>query len=289
MRSPEALTRQIIQIAEEDEHVRAVLLNGSRADAKAPRDIFQDFDIVYLVDEIESFVADHGWIRRFGETLIVQTPEAMEEPLPSRDGTFAYLMLFADGNRIDLTLCPLKIYEARKPDSLTSVLMDKDHRLGALPPASDADYLPAAPSAKQFADCCNEFYWVSTNAAKGLWRGEIVYAKLMIEQYMRPQAMRMLDWRIGLSTGFTTGTGKMGKRYSDRLPEGLWRLVENSYSDADLGRSWAALRALMDAFRMAAGDVAGGLGYRFPTREADHVTAYLRRVEALPRDAQTFD
>ena len=78
MRSPEALTRQIIQIAEEDNRIRAVLVNGSRADPNAPLDIFQDFDIVYLVDEIETFVADPEWITRFGETLIVQTPETMD-------------------------------------------------------------------------------------------------------------------------------------------------------------------------------------------------------------------
>ena len=289
MRSPEEVTQQILQIAREDERIRAVLLNGSRADAHAPRDLFQDFDIVYLVDEVESFVADREWITRFGETLIVQTPETMDEPPPSRDGTFVYLMLFADGNRIDLTLCPLGIYESQKPDSLTLVLLDKDARLSALPPASDADYVPTAPAAKRFADCCNEFYWVSTNAAKGLWRGEIVYARLMIEQFMRPQAMRMLDWHIGLSTGFTTSPGKMGKRYRDRLPEALWRLVERSYSDADPGRSWAALHALVEAFRMASEDVAGGLGYAYPTREADNVTAYLRRVEALPHDVQSLD
>ena len=170
MRSPDDVIQQIIQIAEEDDRVRAVLLNGSRADPNAPRDIFQDFDIVYLVDEIEPFVANPGWITRFGETLIVQTPETMNEPPPSRDGTFIYLMLFADGNRIDLTLCPVRIYEAQKPESLTLVLLEKDLRLGALPPASDADYVPVPPSAKRFADCCNEFYWVSTNAGKGLWR-----------------------------------------------------------------------------------------------------------------------
>lgn len=289
MRSPDDVIQQIIRIAEEDDRIRAVLLNGSRADVSAPRDLFQDFDIVYLVDEIESFVTDSEWIARFGETLIVQTPETMEEPPPSHDGTFACLMLFADGNRIDLTLCPLKFFEARKPDSLTIVLLDKDKRLGALPPASDADFVPAAPSAKRFADCCNEFYWVSTNVAKGLWRCEIVYAKLMIEQFMRPQAMRMLDWFIAMENGFTASPGKMGKRYSDRLPEALWRLVEKSYSDANLDRSWAALHALVDAFRLASEAVAGGLGLAYPTREADNVTAYLRRVEALPRDAQSFD
>lgn len=289
MRSPEALTRQIIQIAEEDNRIRAVLLNGSRADPNAPLDIFQDFDIVYLVDEIETFVADPEWITRFGETLIVQTPETMDEPPPSRDGAFIYLMLFADGNRIDLTLCPVKIYEAQKPDSLTLVLLDKDLRLGALPPASDADYVLVPPSAKSFADCCNEFYWVSTNAGKGLWRGEIVYAKLMIEQFMRPQAMRLLDWHIGLSNGFTTSPGKMGKRYREKLPEALWCLVESSYSDADFGRSWAALHALVIAFRTASEAVAESLGFTYPTREADNVVAYLRQVEALPRDAQSFD
>ncbi len=287
MRSADAILELVVRIARDDVRVRAVLLNGSRANPNATRDILQDFDIVYLVDEIESFRSTPDWIRGFGEPLIVQTPEDMEDPPPSGDGRYNYLMLFTDGNRIDLTLCPLRIFEAEPIDSLTVVLLDKDGRLASVAPPSEADYVPSAPTAKQFADCCNEFLWVSTNVAKGLWRDELVYARVMLDQYVRPQALRMLDWRLGLETGFATNPGKHGKRYKRALPAELWALVEASYADADLARNWAALHALVAGFEMAATTVARALGFAYPIRDADNVRVYLRRLEALARETQT--
>ncbi len=41
----------ILDTARADERIRAVILNGSRANPNAPRDPFQDFDIVYLVTD----------------------------------------------------------------------------------------------------------------------------------------------------------------------------------------------------------------------------------------------
>src|SRR5688572_48366 len=107
MRSEQEIIELILSTAQQDARVRAVILNGSRANPRAPRDIFQDFDILYLVTEVESFTADHSWINRFGELLLLQMPETMDDPPPQHDGSFAYLMQFSDGNRIDLALWPI--------------------------------------------------------------------------------------------------------------------------------------------------------------------------------------
>lgn len=286
MRSTDEMKNLIVRVAQDDPRIRAVVMNGSRANPHAPSDIFQDFDIVYVVGEIGSFVHDKDWIAQFGEPLIIQLPEEMEDPLPSNDGTYAYLMLFTDGNRIDLTLCPLDIFTSQEPDSMTMVLLDKDHLLGSIPTPGDSGYVLQAPTGKEFADCCNEFLWVCTNVAKGLWRNEIVYAKTMYEVYVRPQALRMLDWYIAMRAGYTINPGKYGKWYQRYLPQELYALVEQSYSDADLRNSWAALYALYQAFRIASEAVARDRGFVYPLQDADNVLAYLRRVETLPSDAR---
>ncbi len=286
MRSAEDLLDTIVTCAQDDPRVRAVLLNGSRANPNAKKDILQDFDIVYLVTEIDSFVKDQAWIARFGEPLIVQTPEDMVDPLPSRYDRYAYLMQFTDGHRIDLALTSWETFQSEPLDSLTVVLVDKDRRLASVPEPSEAGYVLSAPTEKAFADCCNEFLWVSTYVAKGLWRDEIVYAKVMFEQYVRPQALRVLDWYIGMGTGFTTNPGKLGKRYPQKLPEAMWTLVQQSYSDANISNSWAALHALNDVFRMASEAIAQGLGFPYPTREADNVRDFLKHLESLPKDAR---
>lgn len=78
--------------------VDAVALSGSRATPKALKDEFQDYDVVYLVENLDSLVDDLAWLDRFGKRMIEQHISLEHRRL--------FLMLFEDGNRIDLTLCP---------------------------------------------------------------------------------------------------------------------------------------------------------------------------------------
>ncbi len=55
MRSEREMLDLILETATADDRVRVVIMNGSRANPNAPRDIFQDFDIVYLVTELAPF------------------------------------------------------------------------------------------------------------------------------------------------------------------------------------------------------------------------------------------
>jgi len=203
MRSEQEILELILNTAKSDDRIRAVIMNGSRTNPNALRDILQDFDILFLVTEVASYTADHTWIHRFGELMILQMPEAMQDPPPENDGSFAYLMQFADGNRIDLTLFPLANLDALGNDSLSIVLLDKDGLLQPFAPPNDSDYLPRPPTAQAFSDCCNEFWWMCPGVAKGLWREEIIYAKHSFDEFVRPQLMNMLTWYVGVNTQFS--------------------------------------------------------------------------------------
>ncbi len=106
MRSEQEMFELIINTARNDDRIRAVIMNGSRANPNAPRDFFQDYDIVYIVTDVASLKQDPDWIRCFGELMILQLPDDMGDPPPTKRFGYAYLMQFLDGNRIDLTLYP---------------------------------------------------------------------------------------------------------------------------------------------------------------------------------------
>ncbi len=285
MRSEQEMLELIIGTARSDERIRAVILNGSRANPNLPRDIFQDFDVIYLVTSVRSFTADHGWIDCFGERMILQMPEAMLDPAPEADGSFSYLMQFSDGNRIDLTLFPVAKINELKRDSLSLLLLDKDHIIEPFPPPSEKDYLPAPPTAKTFSDCCNEFWWVSTYVAKGLWRREIIYAKHMMDRPVRDQLMKMLTWLVGIKTGFMRNPGKLGKHFKDYLGPDEWSMLERTYSDAGCENTWDALFVMCDLFRWTAHRVADDFGFEYPSGDDERVSAHLRRVRSLPPNA----
>jgi aminoglycoside 6-adenylyltransferase len=286
MRSEREMLDLIIKTARNDERVRAVVMNGSRLNPKAPKDFFQDYDVVYLVTEKESFLADPGWIKVFGELMILQLPDEMSDPPPEGRGLYyGYLMQFADGNRIDLSLFPVDKLDQLEQDSLTLALLDKDGVLPNFPPPSDSGYMPKPPSAKAFFDCTNEFWWVSPYVAKGLWRREIVYARHILDVYVREQLDKMLAWYVGMCSGFQKSPGKLGKYLESCLEPELWQLLLSTYSDADYARTWEALFAMGELFRRIAIPVAQHFGYSYPYGDDQRVSAHLHHIRYLPRDA----
>ncbi|HSF81233.1 MAG TPA: aminoglycoside 6-adenylyltransferase [Anaerolineales bacterium] len=289
MRSEQAMYELILQTARNDERVRAVILNGSRANPNAPRDLFQDYDVIYIVTEVESFKQDPAWIKYFGEMLILQLPDDMHDPPPSDGASYAYLMQFADGNRIDLSLYPLVKLDELGKDSLSILLLDKDGLFEPFPPANESDYLPKPPTAKAYADCCNEFWWVCVYAAKGLWREEILYARTMLDQVMREELMKMLTWHIGVKTHFSRNPGKFGKYFKQYLEPELWELLQRTYADASYDHTWEALFAMSKLFRSVAIGIAEHFGFNYPYAGDQRVSAYLEKIRLLPRNAQEID
>jgi aminoglycoside 6-adenylyltransferase len=281
MRTENEIIDLIRDIAAKDESIRAVLLNGSRANPHTEKDIFCDYDILFIVNNIHSFFTNHSWIDIFGERLILQMPADMAiPPNGNHDAVrFSYLMLLKDGNRIDLTLFPLEAINEYVPDSLTIVLSDKDNLFRNPPAPNEDDYLIKKPTQKEFSDCCNEFWWVSTYVAKGLWRGEIIYAKDMLEIPVRAMLRTMLEWHAGINTHFSVSAGKSGKYLQKYFDNAYWNKIIATYPDAETENIWAALFTMTTIFRDSAKKVAAHLNFMYNSAEDKNVTFYLREVK----------
>lgn len=290
MRSETEMYELILSFARADDRVRAVCLNGSRANPNAPRDIFQDFDIVYLVTELDSFKRDPNWVAIFGERVVMQLPDDSALFEEEREGRYAYLMQFLDGNRIDLTLilCDQALEYCRE-DGETIILLDKDQRLPVLAPATDAEYHVKRPTQAQFASCCNEFWWVSPYVAKGLWRGELLFAMYHMNNCVRDMLEKMLTWKVGIRTDFSVSTGKCGKYLQKYLPAEDWEALTRTFARCNEDDVWRAMTEMTNLFRKTALFVAKYFGYSYPRQDDERVMAYLKHVRRLPRDAQSFD
>ena len=71
MRTETEMLNVILQTAETLQ-VEAVAMSGSRTDTKAPKDEFQDYDVVYVVDDLDNLTSDLAWLDQFGNRLIEQ-------------------------------------------------------------------------------------------------------------------------------------------------------------------------------------------------------------------------
>ena len=286
MRSEQEMMTLLLDFARKEENIRVVLMNGSRVNGNVKRDVFQDFDIACLVREVDPYRRNENVVNYFGEIMILQTPEDMQDPPPEDNGHYAYLMQFMDGNRIDLSFFPLEQLNSYLDDSLTVVLLDKDNLVKELPPPSDRGYLPKEPTEKLFQDCCNEFWWCSPYVAKGLWREELTYAKYMLDVVLREeQLMKMLTWYFGVKTGFKKAPGKFGKYIKDDVEADVWMTLEKTYSDANFDNIWESLFTMGKLFRRLANEVASAYTFKYPQDDDKRVTEYLWRIKNLPRDA----
>lgn len=275
----------ILEVAKNDERIRAVYMNGSRTNPNVSEDEFRDYDIVYVVTDTESFINDKNWISAFGDLAICQEPDKIDQILgKSMDFTksYAWLMLFKDGSRIDLTIQTKEIaLSAYTSDRLTVPLLDKDGILPPIPPPSDIDYWVRKPSEDEYMACCNEFWWCLNNVAKGITRDQLPYAMWMFNSPVRDMLHKMLDWYIGISTDFSVSVGYKGKYYKKYLPKNLYERYTKTYSDSDYSHLWEAVFTACDLFRDTALSVAGHLGYKYRADEDANMMAYLKSMKAV--------
>jgi aminoglycoside 6-adenylyltransferase len=277
MRTEHEMFALILNFAQQDERIRAAWMNGSRANPTTIADKYQDFDFVFAVTEMDSFLADDDWLEAFGERLIMQKPEAMTLFPPVDDGTFAYLMLFSDGNRIDLTLVPFDMMEqSLASDRMCVLLLDKDDLVPVLPPPTDEVFWLKRPACTLFDECCNEFWWLSGYVAKALARDQLPYANAHLD-LMRTEVMRMLSWQAGLDGGFSINFGKDYKYLQNFVSEEDWAQLMLTWKMDSSDHIWESLFALCQLFVKLTPEVASKLGCLQPDYDRS-VMPYLCQI-----------
>ncbi|WP_112180396.1 aminoglycoside 6-adenylyltransferase [Paraliobacillus zengyii] len=290
MRSEKEMFDLILKVAEQDERIRAVYMNGSRTNPNVPKDIFQDYDIVFVVTETASFIEDANWIKIFGDLIMLQEPDKMDKRFGfdrNFESSYGYLMLLTDGSRIDLHIKTKdSMINGYVSDKLTVPLLDKDNLLPIIPPPTDIDYQVKKPSESMFVSCTNNFWWCLQNVAKGIWRDELPYAKLMFEYTTRASLDEMVSWWIGTRYNFQVSTGKMGKYFKNYLPEPYLEMYVNTYSDSNYKNFWDSIILTCELFRTLAVDVADNLSFTYPIDDDKNMTKFLKHVRYLPSDAK---
>lgn len=289
MRTEKKMFDLILSVANRDKRVRAVYMNGSRANYNVKRDIFQDYDIVYVVTETASFLSDEGWISVFGEPIIFQEPDKLDK-IQGRDVDFkngyTYLMQFTDGNRIDLHIQTMEeLMKEYGTDKLTVPLLDKDNCLPQIPAPYDEDYWVKKPTYGQYFSRCNNFWWVAPYCAKGLWRQEILFTIEIMNSYVRQELLTMLCWYVGTQTEFKVSMGKANKHLKEYLDLDVWTRLMKTFNMCDYDSSWNALITTCELFAEIAPEVGKIFEYEYNYDEAKKSFAFIKHIKELPKNA----
>jgi aminoglycoside 6-adenylyltransferase len=259
-----------------------VILNGSRVNTNVNKDIFCDYYVIFCVTDPKFFFHNQSWIKSFGDLIIMQQNNVND---PDDEEWYIFLMLFTDGIRIDLSFRETKDIEKYPNDSLTKVLLDKDKIFNKVEPPSDVSYHTRKPNRQEFDETINDLLWCSTNVAKGLWRGELPYAKFMLDVIVRQRMVTLLSWYVGMKNDWSVNTGKAGRWLEKLLPNDIWNSYINTYAGNSYEENWDALVEVGRLTRMIGIALAEHLSIEYPVADDLSVDDYLKKVRLLPKDA----
>jgi aminoglycoside 6-adenylyltransferase len=287
LRSEQVMYQLILETAKKDKRILAVYMNGSRTNENVPKDIFQDYDVVFVVNETAEFIEDKEWIHRFGEILYMQYPDESPYYPSDKENTYGWLIQFTDGNRIDLTVETVK--HAREhigDDKLCKILLDKNAILPEIHESTDKDYWVEKPTKDQYLAVCNEFWWCLNNVAKGLWREEIPYVQDMVNFHVRKQLEKMLSWKVGILTDFSVSIGKSGKYMYRWLGKQEWETYLSTYFTGRVSEVWEAVMTMCTLFEQTTLYVGDKLEYKYNELEGKNARDFLEHVRQLSKDAK---
>ncbi|MBU3153612.1 aminoglycoside 6-adenylyltransferase [Clostridium estertheticum] len=285
MRSEEEVLKQILEFASNEEKVRAVILNGSRLNINVPKDIMQDYDVVFFIKGTEdiSYKTNQSWIKQFGNLVILQQNNF-------DDGSYIFLMQFKDGLRIDLCFKAIeKIRVVVGEDSLSKILLDKDNLTDKIPEPNDSRYFVRKPTEKEWDSLINNLWWIQTYVAKGIWRDELPYVKYMYDVIFMDGIRKLLSWHIGSQYDWQVNVGKCGKWFNRFMKKDLYDEFISIYSGIDYYDIWIKLFKAEELIRTIGMELSNMLGYKYPMEYDINVSEFIRKIKALQNEAQSFD
>ena len=245
--------------------VEAVAMSGSRTNPKAPKDEFQDYDVVYIVENLEELISDLSWLDQFGNRLIEQHNVLEHRHL--------YLMLFEDGNRIDLTLCPKDhIQEWVDSEATYTVLEDKKGLFESYSP-NPQRYWTSPASQIDFEKACNEFWWVSTYVVKGICRKQVIYATDHLYGICQQELLKVLAWQVAADKR-TIDIGKNYKYLFNYLPAEKEKEFSNLLDFSSLEKITQSLFATMKLFHQEAQSLANKMGFDYDKEVGEKMIEY---------------
>ena len=245
--------------------VDAVALSGSRTDTKAPKDEFQDYDVVYVVDDLDNLTSDLAWLDQFGTRIIEQHNILGNRRL--------YLMLFEDGNRIDLTLCPKDhIQEWVESEADFTVLEDPKGLFVPHSPSPERFWTSPA-SETDFEKSCNEFWWVSAYVVKGICRKQVIYSTDHLYGICQQEVLKILAWQVASDRG-AVDIGKNYKYLFNYLPIEKEKEFSALLDFSSLDKITQFLLATMEFFHQEAQSLAHKMGFKYEKEVADKMMRY---------------
>ncbi len=265
----DAVLSRILGWGEAEDALRVVVLTSTRARAEGPPDELSDYDVILALEDTD----------RFDAAAAYGMPAARWSDEHDVHGTRTFFrgVVYDDGVKIDWTLWPANVPELVAEHGLTDdldfgyrVLLDKDGTTARWAQPTYRAHIPRRPTEAEYAALVEDFWWSATYVAKARARGEQFFLRFVLDVDMTHGVLRqMLELLIETGRGWEWKPGAYGRGIERELPSGL---------AAELAAAHGSFEQTVALFRRAAREVGEALGYAYPQRADDVVSAYIDKL-----------
>ncbi len=277
------LIDKIIALAQADDDIRAVILEGSMA-AGTYTDDLSDYDVNIYARDYAPYLADDRWMDKIGDVLLYQKEafDFYDATIPTR------LVLFRDQPRVDFSFWHSSLLAdivrgEKRYDSYENgyqILVDKDHLAEQLPPPRGAGFRVTPPGREAFRQTLYDVWFEAQAVAKHLARGDLWYAKLVNNRYIKEHLFRMALWHHQAERDWAPDPRLhlAGKQLETWAGPDLIAALAGCFAGYNVAATWESLLATMALFHTMARQTARHSGIEYPARVEHDMLAFVREL-----------
>lgn len=286
MDSYENIMEKMVSYAIHSELIQVMLLFGSRARVKNIADKYSDYDIIFLVKDVDYFLNTDQWLNQIEKYYI-----SFQEP------TAAYgqerRVFFGDARDVDFLFYDVRESESLVADSTIQaflsrgykILVDKIDFKGVLERNKSFEEIEMIFSEKEFINLANTFWFHSVWSVKKLLRGEIWSAKSCVDGYMKDLLRQMLEWYSKAVNSKEFDVWHDG-RFLDRwVDENIKKQLKTAYGTYDAVDILRAMTNTMRIFSEVSSKTAAILNFDY---SKDAETYAVEQIEKLTSQTITI-
>jgi aminoglycoside 6-adenylyltransferase len=279
MNSYDDIMEKLVAYANKSELIQVMLLFGSRARVKNVADKYSDYDIIFLVKDVDYFLNTDQWLNQIEKCYI-----SFQEP------TAAYgqerRVFFSDAMDMDFLFYDVKEYERLASDTTIQsfcfrgykMLVDKIDFKTAIERNKSFEDIRTIFSEKEFINLANTFWFHSIWSVKKILRGEIWAAKSCVDGYMKDLLRQMLEGHTKAVHSKDFDVWHDGRFLDNWVDENIKIQLKTAYGMYDAMDILRAMNNTMRIFSVVSSKTAVILDYDYPITAEKYAVEQIKKL-----------
>jgi aminoglycoside 6-adenylyltransferase len=261
---------KLIEFANNNENIRAMVLQGSYVNDNAPKDKFSDLDPLFYCEDVNEFIHEFSWRNNFGEVISYFHDEwEMKDNLKG----YTRLTIYKDGFKIDFGFQDIKLAKYANDMELYKVYVDKDNIIPSPDVSDESKFYIKKPTNEEFQDILRDFFFDSSYVVKTIYRDEITFNQYMI-YILHKKIIQLAIWYVGVKHDFKVNTGIYGRYLKRYLSDNEYRMLKETYPSSDYEEVKKSLIKSFETVRYFGNYIALKLGYNYPQKHDEDMYQY---------------